>query len=354
MIRTWTGTMACVSLLLLAGCGGSTDLQTAQVPTAEISTGTVRAVDLHELVSGYGVVQFDPRATQSLNTQIEAQILELLARPGDMVDAGQAILHLAPSQSSASELARLRNESAAAEQAAARTRRLRDDGLASDADVEAADLSALDLANLARSLGGSVRTIAEMHAPISGLIETVFVEPGDLVAAGAQLVRIAPLDTLQAAVRLELEDAARIESGAAVTLTSLDNTGTRFESVARSVDLRVEPITRTATLYATLPAASGLLPGQAIRAEITAAIHPNALVVPRRAIYFDEQGAFVFRVASEIASLTRVEVGITSGEDTEILSGLSAADVIALEGGAVLSDGMTVKIIDPAATGPTQ
>ncbi|WP_339747322.1 efflux RND transporter periplasmic adaptor subunit [uncultured Maricaulis sp.] len=348
-----TGLIACAGALFLAGCSGG-DLQNAPVPTAEISTGTVRTVDLHELVGGYGVVQFDPSTKRSMNTQIEAQILELLARPGDLVDQGQIVLRLAPSQASAAELARIRNESAAAEQVAARTRRLRDDGLASDADVEAADLAALDLQTLARSLSGRVRTIAELHAPISGVVESVFVEPGDLVAAGSQLALIAPLDTLQAAVRLELEDAARIESGAGVTLTSLDNTGTRFESVARSVDLRVEPITRTATLYATIPAESGLLPGQAIRAEITAAIHPNTLVVPRRAVYFDEQGAYVFRVINDIASLTRIDVGITSGDDTAALSGLSANDVIVLDGGAVLSDGMTVKIVNPAVSGSTQ
>ena len=70
--------------------------------------------------------------------------------------------------------------------------------------------------------------------------------------------------------------------------------------------------------------------------------------VPRRSVFLDEQGAYVFLDENGTAKLVRVEVGLTSGDITEIISGVSQGDQVVVEGGAILSDGMKIRTSTPA------
>ena len=89
-----------------------------------------------------------------------------------------------------------------------------------------------------------------------------------------------------------------------------------------------------------LPAGLGFLAGEAVRASVVADTKSNVVLVPRPAVFTDEQGDYVFIDNGGIAARKRVETGATDGSLTEIISGVSPGDQVVTEGGAILSDGM--------------
>jgi membrane fusion protein (multidrug efflux system) len=310
----------------------------AQVTTVQSVLG-----DLPITEAGFGIVQFDPAGQRGLAAEIEARVLELSAQPGDSVAEGAVLLRLGPSSSAGVEIARVRRDADLATEAAARTRRLRADGLASDGDVQAAENAAKDQAALAESLEARVRELSALRAPVGGLVDEVLVGPGDLVAPGTALVRLASLEQLQARIGIEIEDATRLEPGAEVLLSSLDKVQVAVSSRIATIDYRVDPVTRMSTVLVPIPTRSGLLPGEAVRAEITVETRRGVVLVPRRSVFTDERGPYAFVANDGVASLRRVEVGATSGALTEIQAGMEVGEAVIVEGAAVLADGMQVR-----------
>jgi len=328
--------------VVLTACGPSAPTGAPTV-SAEITTAQVTRRDLPETVTSFGTVVFDAAGQQTLSAEIEARVLDLQARAGERVSAGDAVLRLEPSSAVSTELTRARNDLVAARAEAARTRRLREDGLASDGDVERTENQRRNLEAQVSSLEMRSRRIAEMTAPDDGVVDTLFVEPGDLVSSGQALVRLSSLDRMLAAVQLEIEDVSRVRPGDTVHLSALDNSGSSIDTTIQLVDIRVDPASRTTTVYVDLTGQSNFLPGQAVRAEITAETHPAALTVPREALLYDETGPFVFTILEDTAYLRRVEVGVTTNALAEITSGLDESETIAVAGVAILSDGMKVR-----------
>jgi membrane fusion protein (multidrug efflux system) len=340
---------AAIVLLLLAGACSQTDELPAPEPTAEVTITPATTGDLPVVVTGYGTVEFDPAGQRTLATEIEARVLALEALPGDVVKKGEVVLRLGPSSSTAVEIARVRRDALAAEAAAARARRLRTDGFASDGDVETAESAAKDFKTLADSLESRAGEISSLRAPIAGVVDALFVEPGDLVSPGAQLVRLASHDAVQARVGVEIEDAIRLSDGAPVRLSGIDGGGLTVDSVIRTIDYRVDPASRMTSVFVPIPPGQGLLSGEAVRAELTAEVRRGVVLAPRESVFVDETGPYVFVEVDGKAVLRRVETGVTVRGLTEMVSGLTAGEGVIVEGAAVLSDGMLVREAGAAA-----
>ena len=88
-----------------------------------------------------------------------------------------------------------------------------------------------------------------------------------------------------------------------------------------------------------------LLPGQNVILKGKTLSPVEAPVVPQRAVLQDQQGHFVMTV-DENNSVRRknIEVGIRTGQDWAIRSGIDEGDLIVLDGGAALREGTVVSI----------
>jgi membrane fusion protein (multidrug efflux system) len=113
--------------------------------------------------------------------------------------------------------------------------------------------------------------------------------------------------------------------------------------------------TGTFLLRATLPNPDGILrPGQFVRARVSGATRPDAIVVPQQAVLQGAQGHFVVIVDKEgNAQLRPVELGPWDGDNWFITRGLSAGDTVVTEGVMKLAPGTPVKIVAAAAKSPS-
>jgi membrane fusion protein (multidrug efflux system) len=110
--------------------------------------------------------------------------------------------------------------------------------------------------------------------------------------------------------------------------------------------------TGTFLVRAELPNPEGVLrPGMFVKARVKGAMHPDALVVPQKAVQQTSNGHVVFIVSSsETAEVRPVIVGEWVGSDWVINQGLKAGEQVIVDGFQRLRPETPVKVVAAPAT----
>ena len=186
-----------------------------------------------------------------------------------------------------------------------------------------------------------------IRAPFTGTIDEVFVEKGQVVSPSAQgLMRIVNLANMYVATTVPESYIGKLKMGDLVDvyLTSLGKT---YKGKVRQVGNFINPNNRSFGIEVSLPNPDNLLrPNQVAKLKITDYTNKNAIVVPTGVIQKDGSGSNYVYVVQEsngktgTAKKVIVEIGKSSENVTEIVSGLSANDIIVVEGVNTISNGM--------------
>jgi RND family efflux transporter MFP subunit len=187
----------------------------------------------------------------------------------------------------------------------------------------------------------------EIRAPFSGTIDEVFVERGQVVAAGPQgLMRIVNLNNMYVSTSVPESYIGKLKVGTQVDvfLTSLNK---NYKGKVRQIGNFINPNNRSFGIEVSIPNPENLLrPNQVAKLKIIDYTIKNAIVVPSNVIQQDGKGnQFVFvAINSNGKTATAKKAMVTTGKSsdnvTEILSGLSANDIIVIEGVNTISEGM--------------
>jgi RND family efflux transporter MFP subunit len=188
------------------------------------------------------------------------------------------------------------------------------------------------------------RDYATLRAPDDGVISKRLVQPGQVVAAGAELLRLIRQGRLEWRPELAEADLARVAVGDAVALR--DPTGAAVTGTVRAVSPGVDTGTRTGTAYADLPAPAGLKAGAYVQGRVLTDASPG-LVVPAGAVVVRDGYPYVFTVDAQArAKRVRVRTGERIGAWTEVLEGLKAGERVVVQGAGFLGDGDVVRVVD--------
>jgi RND family efflux transporter MFP subunit len=336
----------------LAGCGGAKE-QPA-VPTAEVSAVPVAQRTLEQVVVGYGQIEFVPGQSTALVVEVESRVAAVLVAAGARVRAGQPIVTLRPSAQTLLELDRSTREATLAAGEARRLQRLRDEGLATDAESLAAAAQAATLAQLRDSLAsrtGAGREVV-LRAARDAIVDSLAVQPGDLLAAGTPVARLGYEHGLQARIGLEVDDALRVAAGAPARVRLPQSAATPLAGLVTSIERRLDKDTHLAAASIALPADAGLMAGVAVEGRVVVATH-SGLAVPVGALVHDDDALAVYVVKDGKAQRRVVTVGIDDGAYVELLSGVAAGESVVVVGNHELVDGMAVRPVAgiPAAKG---
>ena len=186
-----------------------------------------------------------------------------------------------------------------------------------------------------------------IRAPFSGTIDEVFAEKGQVVAPSAQgLMRIVNLSNMYVSTSVPESYIGKLKVGDLVDvyLTSLGKT---YKGKVRQIGNFINPNNRSFGIEVSIPNPDNLLrPNQVAKLKITDYTSKDAVVVPTNVIQEDgKDNQYVYVVEGSngktgTAKKVVVTVGKSSDNVSEILSGLSANDVIVTEGVNTISDGM--------------
>ena len=356
---------AFLALLLLAGCARSApDAETAPAPVAPVTTAAAEAGGAEARVTAYGAAEAGAGSERVLGAPLEAVLTAVLAAPGTAVAAGQPIVTLAPGPAARIELARANTDAATATAALARARRLRADGLMSDADVESARAAAATATAQRASLGARSAGLV-LRAPVAGTVSAIAAAPGEPVAAGTVVARIAARGGLRARFgvepallsRLRPGGPARVRdaAGAADSGTTGDGAtgnGATGEGAATrivAIDPLVDPQTRLASVYTALPSGVRAGAGEPLVASFALGGSASGVTIPYAALADDAGQPFVYVVRAGIAHRRPVVTGAAVGDRIVVERGLAAGERVVVHGVTGVEDGMKVREAPAAA-----
>lgn len=325
----------------LAACSASSDNAPAADPTALVKLAQAQAGSVASTQAVYGAIELNADTQFTLSVPVEAVVSRILAPVGSPVRRGQVVVVLTPSPSTRADVARISAQALSAQQAYERAQRLRTEGLVSDAEVESARAAAQSARASRAALATQTSGLA-LRAPGSGFVQSIASNPGDLVTGGSTIATISRSGDLRARFGIDPALLPRLAREAGVQLAS---SGGQPASVLpiRAVDPSVDPLTRLASIYVTVPAGMTGGAGQPLKGEVTLEQAGSAVTVPYAALLDDGGQPYVFVVTKGVATRKDVTVGATDGSTVAITKGVAAGDDVVIEGGTALEDGMKVR-----------
>ena len=336
--------LAIASSATISGCGtGEASLPDASTLQAEspvpVEVAQPYRMDLYASYVASATMASDADAPAV--ARVAGDVVEMLVEEGDFVEAGQVLARL--------DGERLRLEMLAAKANLDQARReharyadLHARGLvsASAYDQLQFDLEALEANYDLKKLNYDYTSI---RAPISGVVASREIRPGQNVAASAVAFRITDTRELLAYLQIPQSELAKISAGDPATIRVAAIPDTDFPANIVRISPTIDTRNGTFRATAVIDNAHGkLAPGMFARITIGYEQHQDALVIPSDALLNDEDEATVYVVSDGQVQRRVVETGINTEGFVEILGGLDEAEMVVVVGQSALRDGSRV------------
>ncbi|WP_425561844.1 efflux RND transporter periplasmic adaptor subunit [Luteimonas lutimaris] len=334
----------------LGGCGDHGE-GVAQARAAEAAKGT-DAVPVEVAKATRRAVAASYTGTGALEARAEAQVvaktsgiaMEVFAEEGQQVKAGQVLVRLD------SDRARLQVAQAAAQVRKLEANYKRAVQLEAQQMVSANDLDQLkyDLAN-ARAAWDMARlelSYTSVAAPISGVVASRDIKPGNFVQINSPIFRIVDGSRLEVTLNVPERELAKLQAGQSVTLAADALPGRTFEGTVDRVSPVVDTGTGTFRVVAAFPGQGDLHAGMFCRLSINYDQRADALVIPRAALLEDGGEPAVYVARDGKAARTVLKLGYDDSGWVEVREGLKEGDAVVVAGKAALREGSTVQVLD--------
>lgn len=346
---------------LLVACGKPAKApESAQTRARSVTVVRVADRPITGALSATG--QLVPREEAAVSAEVAGyRVARVLVEAGAYVRAGQTLAQLDGVLLSAQvdqQAAIAAQADATADQAEAEARRvagLDGTGVLSQEAIEQRRATAKAQRAAANAQAAGLRDLQvrrgklAVTAPVSGLVLTRTVRPGDTSSAGGEpWFRMARDGLIELEAQMSQGDLDRVRVGQRVVVV-IPN-GQRVEGEVRLVSPSVDTATKLGAVRVRLPVRPDIRAGGFARAEF-ANLSGTGLTVPETAVRYDADGAAVMVVGFD-NKIKRVPV--TTGERgsglVAILQGPAAGTRVVKSAGAFLLDGDVVRPVEaPAA-----
>ena len=330
--------------LALAACGtkGGPPSAPPPEPVADVAVQVVREGPVRQTFEGYGTAVAEPGSAQTYTVPFEGVVQSVAVAAGQAVGAGAVLVRLAPSAASRAT-AEQATIDVAAQRAAMRTVQERYDLRLATRQEREAQQALVAAAEARLSAIGRASGQQTVTARASGVVDTVFVAPGQTVGPGAPLVAISGAGGFTVTLGVEAARLASVAPGQAVTLAAVDRPEVRVLGRVRRVEQALSARTRLAQVIVALPGTSPFLLGEYVRGLFDGP-ETRALVAPRDAFLPTPDGLVAFTVVGGRAVRHPVRIVAEAGSVTGFAAeGVRAGDSLVVSGLAGLSDSLRVR-----------
>lgn len=339
-----------------------------------VAVAQVEQHDLPVYLTGLGTVT--AYNTDTIQTRVDGQVMQVFFREGQHVAAGQLLVQIDPRpyqvqlEQAQGQLAR--------DQAQLRDDRLdlaRDKALFGSGIIPRQQFDAQQ--SLVGQLEGAIETdnaqianaklnlsYCRITAPITGKVGLRLVDPGNIVHAAAntglvvitQLHPIAVIFTLPEGQLTPILQGLR--RGESFRVDAYDRADQHKLAQGRllATDNLIDQSTGTLKLKAAFSNENDLLfPNEFVNVRIQTEVLHNAILVPAAALETGSQGQYVYVLGADgTAALRTVQVAMMQGNTAVIGSGLQAGETVVTDGQDKLRNGSRVSVAPDRQPGASQ
>ncbi|MHB8947903.1 MAG: efflux RND transporter periplasmic adaptor subunit [Rhodoferax sp.] len=299
------------------------------------------------------------RVESRLGFRVGGKIVRRQVEPGQRVKAGQVLAQLDPQDYALATQAALAQVAAAQSShdlAAADFKRyqdLRARNFISAAELERREASLkgataqLAQARAQSSAQGNQASYTTLVADAAGVVTAVDGEPGQVVAAGAPVVRLAQDGPRDVVFAVPEDQVAQIRTGALVEVRAW-NDATPIKGAVREVAASADPVTRTFGVKVALGAQDTLALGSTVTVLLPGADRDAATAIKLPTSALRQAGkvtaVWVLDIPSMTVRLQPVQIATVDGNDVVLAGGLQPGMQVVVAGVHVLAPGQKVTI----------
>jgi RND family efflux transporter MFP subunit len=205
-----------------------------------------------------------------------------------------------------------------------------------------------------------LQAFERVTAPFDGVVTARNTDIGALVQAGdnsgpKELFHMAAIQTLRVYVAVPEIYAAFVKNGEQAKLTLDAFPGeTLTGTIVRNADA-IDATSRTLNVEVDVPNPTGrLLPGAYAFVHLRVPPHPGSVTIPSNALLFRAEGLRAGVIRNGHVELTPIAIGQDYGSTVEVISGLSARDMVIVNPSDSLANGAAVQLVAKNGNGGRQ
>jgi membrane fusion protein (multidrug efflux system) len=335
-------------VLVLAGCGNSESKPTALPKKPEkivqVELEPVVAMDLQEIFSL--PASLEAWEDLILAAEIAGPVRKIGFREGDRVRSGEILLEIDP-ETVQSNLTREQENYNVTKRKLSRYRELSAEGLVSTQQLDELEnsMTAAEAELLANRL-----QLQKCYpkAPISGVVDYLYVDRGEFIDIGKPLLRLVQVDKLKVIADVPEKDVPFLQVGQAVEVVPATINNQRAESISGRIEhlaYIANDMTRTYRTQIAIDNKQGLLrPGMIVRARFVRQQLTGVVTAPLYAVLDRDGEKVVFVEESGYARKLSVAIEGSVEQRIVISSGLQPGQQLIVKGQQLLIDGARVQV----------
>ncbi len=360
-VRVWKSLAVLLLIsMALTGCGGEgaegekqegakADSTKAAQKKKKVPEGVPVKVDSVEAgeISSYLLYDATVETEEAVDvyTQTTGLVRRVLAEEGDQVRTGQVLVELMDDDLKLSEADAWVNYQRLESQFR-RRKEMFSRKLLSNEEYEQQKYG-LEQARIQWERAKLALAHASVRSPVDGVVAERIVKLGDRIGPSNKLYVLVNMVSLIARVHVPGREMRNLSVGRPAMIT----TDFLPDSTLRGRVMRISPVVDpgSGTFKVTLELHNTdgqLRPGMFVKSHIVTATHEQAVLVPKRAVVYDDGLPHVFVVEDSTARKVKLEVGFEDSKHLEVLSGIERGDLIVVVGQNGLKDQAKVRVIE--------
>lgn len=294
-----------------------------------------------------------------VKARVAGEVRDVLVREGESVSAGQVLIHMETSDYEA-RVTQAEGALAAAQGQLEIARQTRDNNqallaknfISKNAYDNAMSQYAIAVANVDSARGALAVTrkaLADtvIRAPITGLISSRSVQPGEKISPDNRLLDVVDLGVMELEAAVPTPDITKIKIGQQVQL-KIEGLNTPIEGKVSRVNPAINSGSRSVMAYVQVANPDlQLRAGMFSQAQLLVNKKDGVLMIPAAAVQYESGKAFVYAIENNVVQQKMVKLGLQGDHQgtpvVEVLSGLTGGSQIVKTNLGSMRSGIPVK-----------